>query len=68
MNTTEAFFTPRQAAEQLPMSARTVREMCSSRKITHIMTTGPKGQARYHITQSTINAWLRENENIRRLS
>jgi len=68
MNTTEALLTPRQAAEQLHMSPRAVRELCSSRKITHIETTGPKGQARYRITQSAINAWMREKTVTRRLS
>lgn len=68
MSTTEAFFTPRQAAEQLGKSARTVRKMCSTREITHIKTTGPKGQPRYHIPQSAIAAFLREHTVTRRLS
>ncbi|MEH1498423.1 helix-turn-helix domain-containing protein [Cutibacterium avidum] len=68
MNTTEVLLTPRQAAEQLGKSARTVRKMCSTREITHIETTGPKGQARYRISQSAIAAFLREHTVTRRLS
>ena len=43
-------------AAQLHMSPRAVRELCSSRQITCIVTTGPKGQARYRISQSGIPA------------
>lgn len=68
MSTTEVLLTPRQAAEQLGKSARTVRELCSSREITHIEMTGPKGQPRYLIAQSAINTWLREHTVTRRLS
>lgn len=68
MSTTEVLLTPRQAAAQLHKSPRSVRELCSSRQITHIVTTGPKGQARYRITQSAITAFLREHTVTRRLS
>lgn len=65
---TDTLLTPRQAAAQLHMSPRAVREMCSSREITHIEMTGPKGQPRYLIAQSAINAWMREHTVTRRLS
>lgn len=68
MSTTEVLLTPRQAAAQLHMSPRAVRELCSSRQITHIVTTGPQGQARYRISQSAITAFLREHTVTRRLS
>jgi len=68
MSTTEVLLTPRQAAEQMNMSPRAVRELCSSRQITHIETTGPQGQARYRIAQSAIAAFLREHTVTRRLS
>ena len=65
---TDTLLTPRQAAAQLHMSPRAVRELCSSREITHIEMTGPKGQPRYLIAQSAINTWLREHTVTRRLS
>lgn len=68
MSTTEVLLTPRQAAAQLHMSPRAVRELCSSRQITCIVTTGPKGQARYRIQPSALEAFLREHTVTRRLS
>lgn len=65
---TDTLLTPRQAVAQLHMSPRAVRELCATRQITHIMTTGPQGQARYRITQSAIAEFLREHTVTRRLS
>ncbi|MDU7718820.1 MAG: helix-turn-helix domain-containing protein [Cutibacterium avidum] len=68
MSTPEALLTTSQAAQRLGMHPRTVRDLCASRQITCIVTTGPKGQARYRIQPSALEAFLREHTVTRRLS
>lgn len=49
--------TPRQAAKELGLHEKTVRQMCATRRIGHTVTYGPKGQARYHLSPGDIAAW-----------
>lgn len=68
MSAPEALMTTSQVAQRLGMSPRAVRDLCASRQITCIVTTGPKGQARYRIQPSALEAFLREHTATRRLS
>ena len=51
--------TPTAAAPLLGLHPRTVRDLCASRQIECRVTYGPKGQARYHLSDDQIYAYNR---------
>lgn len=51
------YLTPSQAADYLPYTPKTIREMCAAKQITCLVT-GSTQQARYRIHRSDIRAWL----------
>ena len=54
-----AWHTPTQAAPLLGLHPRTVRDLCAARQIECRVTYGPKGQARYHLSDEQIAAYNR---------
>ena len=51
--------TPTAAAPLLGLHPKTVRDLCASRSIECRVTHGPKGQARYHLSDDQIYAYNR---------
>lgn len=58
---TEPLLTPAEAAPLLggKTTAATVRILCAGRQIRHMVTFGPRGQARYRIPESAIDEYIR---------
>lgn len=55
----DEWLTPAKAAPELGMHVKKVRELCADRQIERRKTTGPAGQARYHIQRKAITAFNR---------
>ena len=58
----DEWLTPAQAAPELGLHPKTVRQLCADKAIRRRKTTGPGGQPRYRIQRSAITAYNRRGE------
>ena len=61
MPSTDPLLTPSEAGEQLRKHEKSVRLLCQTKQIRHLVEYGPSGQPRYKIPQSAVDEYIQRH-------